>query len=172
MEPFLNELSRFSPCLCLGIVVVDHSAGWVHGDVKPSNIIRLDFLQYPVSFIDFGAVRKLDEKQGMMRSTWKYDSIAQNENSNHLCSPEDDMESLVYTMSELDFGGDWPGVSTFDSFASGKTKLLENLSAHPPNWFIPELRQIVRMVLDKKSISKHIMFKHTRRISDEINWSK
>jgi serine/threonine protein kinase len=148
----LREISQFLVSILQSI----HSAGWVHGDVKPSNIIRLDSLECPVSFIDFGAARKLDEKQGMMSSTWKYGSIAQNENSTHLCSPEDDMESLVYTMSELDYGDDWPGVSTFDSFATGKTKLLEYLSAHPPNWFIPELRQIVRMVLDKKSISKSI----------------
>jgi hypothetical protein len=122
----LNELKEYLHDLteCLNSL---HSAGYLHADISPSNIIYDQETGYRL--IDFECAIRIGERT-TGRFTEKFSSI--NISSDLPCYPNDDWESLLYTTLELlDISLPWKDIF-FDpeKVIASKRRFLDEVQQH------------------------------------------
>jgi hypothetical protein len=143
-----------------------HTVGVVHGDIKPSNVILLPDAENSVSLIDFGASRFTDSSEDShLIRTKAYCSIIANRDKSHMCTPRDDIESLVYTMISLDVSNgtsSWISTEneTDEEFAAAKMYHLNSFREEGPSWLTVLMSDTIEEVLGEE-IPIQVNKKHT-----------
>jgi serine/threonine protein kinase len=97
----LPHIRRYTRELLEGLSYL-HSIGWVHRDVKPSNILISE--DNGVKLIDFGVCRRVDDKSGVALScTWQYAPLDYLLGSGD-CSPAFDIWGAGCVLAEMLLG--------------------------------------------------------------------
>jgi casein kinase 1 len=116
----------------LNSIKLIHEAGFIHGDIKPSNIVTGLTNQSNIHIIDFGLSEAYLREDGSHKSLEKRESI---KGTLNFCSVQtlrkyspcrkDDMESLVYVLAYLINGGlPWTCTETYPTNTHLKKKRL------------------------------------------------
>jgi serine/threonine-protein kinase len=122
-------------CDILAALRVTHQAGYIHGDVKPANILGPSTGIYKLA--DFGTAQRSDGPAtpgGIVRGTWPYSAP---ESMEGFASPASDVYSLGLTLYHALTGQPAIQVTGFDECRAAHA----NLSLDPVHWTIPGVGQ-------------------------------